>query len=226
MTNERRSPFQIELDSVQGRVLEMAGLAEDLLERSLRALRDRDIEAAKAVRKADDAIGALEVELDERVLALLALQGPLAGDLRFVFAASKAANDLERIGDQAVNIAKAAGRLSKHPPLPDMPQVWEMGTLAQRTLAKALTALINRDTGAAEAVIKADERIDDLRSATFRIIVSHMLEQPRYLSPDLDVILIVQNLERVGDLATDVAKDVVFLVEGRQVRHARRGGTA
>jgi len=226
MTLERRSPFQIELDRVQETVLHMAGLAEDLVERSLQALRDRDIEAAKAVRKADDAIDALEVELDERVLALLALQGPLAKDLRFVFAASKAANDLERIGDHAVNIAKAVGRLSKHPPLPDVPQVWEMGILAQRMLASALTALINRDAGAAEAVIEADERIDDLRSATFRIIVSYMLEQPRYISPGLDLILIVQNLERVGDLATNVAEDVVFLVEGKQVRHARRGGSA
>ena len=226
MTGERRSPFQIELDKVQETLLEMAGLAEGLVEKALEALRARDVEGAQAVRKADDEVDDLEVELDEHVLTLLALQGPLAGDLRFVFAASKAANDLERIGDHAVNIAKAVVRLAKHPPLPELPQVWEMGTLARRMLGDALSALINRDARAAEQVIAADERIDELRSSTFRIIVSYMLEQPRYISPGLDMILIIQNLERVGDLATNVAEDVVFLVEGRQVRHPKRGGTA
>jgi len=226
MTDERRSPFQIELDDVQQGVLEMAGVAEGLVERALASLRQRDVEEAQAVRKADDVVDALEVELDERILSLLALKGPLAKDLRFVFAASKAANDLERIGDHAVNIAKAVVRLTRHPPLPEIPQVWEMGVLVRRMLADALSALINRDAKAAEAVIAADERIDDLRSSTFRIIVSYMLEQPRYISPGLDMILITQNLERVGDLATNVAEDVVFLVEGRQVRHAKRGGTA
>lgn len=226
MTEERRSPFQIELDRVQETLLEMAGLAEGQVEGSLEALRTRDVDRAKTVRRADDDIDRLEVELDERVLTLLALQGPLARDLRFVFVASKAANDLERIGDHAVNIAKAVVRLAKHPPLPNLPQVWEMGTLARRMLGEALSALINRDARAAEQVIEADQRIDELRSSTFRIIVSYMLEQPRYISPGLDLILIIQNLERVGDLATNVAEDVVFLVEGKQVRHAKRGGTA
>ncbi|NNF25607.1 MAG: phosphate signaling complex protein PhoU [Gemmatimonadetes bacterium] len=226
MTDERRSPFQIELDKVQQTLLEMAGLAEGLVERALEALKARDAELAQAVRRADDEVDALEVELDERVLTLLALQGPLARDLRFVFVASKATNDLERIGDHAVNIAKAVIRLAKHPPLPELPQVWEMGTLARRMLGDALSALINRDARAAELVIEADERIDELRSSTFRIIVSYMLEQPRYISPGLELILIIQNLERVGDLATNVAEDVIFLVEGKQVRHAKRGGTA
>ncbi|NNF28669.1 MAG: phosphate signaling complex protein PhoU [Gemmatimonadetes bacterium] len=226
MTGERRSPFQIELDKVQQTLLEMAGLAEGLVARALEALQKRDVDVAQAVRRADDEVDALEVELDERVLTLLALQGPLARDLRFVFVASKATNDLERIGDHAVNIAKAVIRLAKHPPLPELPQVWEMGTLARRMLGDALSALINRDPRAAEQVIEADDRIDELRSSTFRIIVSYMLEQPRYISPGLELILIIQNLERVGDLATNVAEDVIFLVEGKQVRHAKRGGTA
>ena len=226
MSDERRSPFQIELDKVQETLLEMAGLAEGLVERALQALKDRDVEAARVVRKDDDDVDALEVELDERVLTLLALQGPLARDLRFVFAASKAANDLERIGDHAVNIAKAVGRLVQHPPLPELPQVWEMGILSRRMLGDALSALINRDVEAAEQVIDADERIDELRTSTFRVIVSYMLEQPRYISPGLDLILVIQNLERVGDLATNVAEDVIFLVEGKQVRHAKRGGAA
>ncbi|NNM32757.1 MAG: phosphate signaling complex protein PhoU [Gemmatimonadetes bacterium] len=226
MTGERRSPFQIELDKVQQSLLEMAGLAEGLVARALEALQKRDVDVAQAVRRADDEVDALEVELDERVLTLLALQGPLARDLRFVFVASKATNDLERIGDHAVNIAKAVIRLAKHPPLPELPQVWEMGTLARRMLGDALSALINRDPRAAEQVIEADDRIDELRSSTSRIIVSYMLEQPRYISPGLELILIIQNLERVGDLATNVAEDVIFLVEGKQVRHAKRGGTA
>lgn len=222
-TERRRSPLQAQLDGLQETLLEMAGQVEGLVRRSLEALRGRDLDGAEAVRKGDDAVDALELEVDERVIELLALQHPLAGDLRFVFTASRAANDLERIGDHAVNIAKASKRLAAHPPLPDIPEVWEMGVLTRRMLEASLTALVNRDAGAAAAVRAEDRRVDDLRSSTFRIIVSYMLEQPRYISPGLEMILVIQNLERIGDLATNIAEDVVYLVEGRQIRHAKRG---
>lgn len=218
-----RSPFQVQLDGLQETLLEMAGQVEGLARRSLEALRKRDMIEAEAVRRSDDVVDRLELEVDERVIELLALQHPLAGDLRFVFTASRAANDLERIGDHAVNIAKASKRLIGHPPLPEIPEVWEMGGLTRRMLGASLTALVNRDAKAAAAVRAEDRRVDDLRTSTFRIIVSYMLEQPRYISPGLEMILVIQNLERIGDLATNIAEDVVYLVEGRQIRHAKRG---
>ena len=219
----RVSPFQVELDTLQDKLLEMAGHAEALVRLSLESLAERDREKAERVRKGDDQVDDLEVELDERVLELLALHHPMASDLRFVFTALKASNDLERIGDHAVNISKASKRLLEHPPLPDIPEVWEMGGAVQRMLSSALGALVNRDVDTALRVRAEDRRVDDLRRSTFRIVVSYMLEQPRYISPGLELILVIQNLERVGDLATNIAEDVVFLVEGTQVKHTKRG---
>ena len=157
--------------------------------------------------------------MDERVIELLALQHPMAGDLRLVFVALKASNDIERIGDHAVNIAKASRRMIRHPPLPDIMEVWEMGGQVRKMLGTALDSMVNRDPDGARGVIAEDQRVDDLRRSAIRIVVSYMLEQPRYISPGLEMILVVQNLERIGDLTTNIAEDVVFLVEGRSIKH-------
>jgi len=196
-----RAPVEAELDRLQQMLLEMAGRAEELVRMAMQGLRERDRRMTRVVRKADDRIDELEVEIDERVLELLALQHPMAGDLRLVFVALKASNDVERIGDHAVNIAKASRRLGKHPPLPDIMEIWEMGGQVRGMLGTALDAMMNRDVDQAKGVIAEDQRVDDLRRSAIRIIVSYMLEQPRYISPGLEMILVVQNLERIGDLA-------------------------
>ena len=221
MTESRlaRTHVETELDRLREMLLEMAGRAEELVRMAMRGLGERDRRMTKLVRKADDRIDELEVEMDERVLELLALQHPVAGDLRLVFVALKASNDIERIGDHAVNIAKASRRLAKHPPLPDITEIWEMGGQVRKMLGTALDALVNRDVEKAGGVIAEDRRVDDLRRSAIRIIVSHMLEQPRYIGPGLEMILVVQNLERIGDLTTNIAEDVVFLVEGRSIKH-------
>lgn len=215
-----RGPFEAELDRLQQMLLEMAGRAEELVRMSMECLSARDGGMTRRVRKADDRIDELEVEMDERVLELLALRHPMAGDLRLVFVALKASNDIERIGDHAVNIAKASRRMTRHPPLPDILEIGEMGGQVRTMLGDALDAMVNRDVHKARCVIAHDERVDDLRRSAFRIIVSYMLEQPRYISPGLEMILVVQNLERIGDLTTNIAEDVVFLVEGRSIKHA------
>ncbi len=214
-----RGPFEAQLDRLQQRLLEMAGRAEELVRMAMEGLSGRDASMTEVVRGADDRIDELEVEMDERVLELLALQHPMAGDLRLVFVALKASNDIERIGDHAVNIAKASQRIAQHPPLPAIMEIWEIGGQVRRMLGKALDAMVNRDVEMARMVIDEDRRVDDLRTSAFRIIVSYMLEQPRYITPGLDTILVVQNLERIGDLATNIAEDVVFLVEGRSIKH-------
>jgi len=218
-----KSPFEAELDRLRELLLDMGGRAERLVQQALAGLSERDPHQAKAVRKADDDIDALEIEVDERVLEFLALQRPMASDLRFVFVALKACNDIERVGDHAVNIAKACRRIISHPPLPDIPEVWEMGRRVRRMLGSALNALANRDADAARLIADEDEQVDSMRGSAFRIIISYMLEQPRYISPGLDTILVVQNLERIGDLATNIAEDVVFLLEGKSIKHAKLG---
>lgn len=216
-----RSLVETELDRLREALLDMAGRAEELVRLAMTGLSERDAGRSKTVRREDDGIDALEVEMDERVVELLARHNPRAGDLRMVFVALKASNDIERIGDHAVNIAKASRRIVAHPPLPDILEVWEMGDQVRAMLSAALSALVNRDADAARQVVVKDRRVDDLRRSAFRIIVSYMLEQPRYISPGLEMILVVQNLERIGDLATNIAEDVVFLVEGKSIKHTK-----
>ncbi len=216
-------PFQEAVEDLQVRLMDMAGRAEEAVRLSVESLAARDSSLAEQVRRSDDVIDTLEVEIDERVVELLALQHPVARDLRLVFTILKVSNDLERIGDHAVNIAKAGRRLTDHPPLPSVPEVAELGDVVQTRLAGALAAFVNRDAEAAKAVARRDKRADELRRSLFRILVSYMLEQPRYISPGLETILVAQNLERVGDLATNIAEDVVFLVEGRSIKHVKPG---
>ena len=162
----------------------------------------------------------LDVEIDERALELLALQNPMAGDLRFIFAVLKATGDIERIGDHAVNIANAGRRAALESPLPDIREIREIGGQVRSMLSRALGALINRDPQDARAVIAEDQLVDDMRHSAIRTILSYMSEQPLYISPGVNMILVIQNLERIGDLATNIAEDAVFLVEGRSIKHA------
>lgn len=213
------SRFDTELVRLQQRLLEMAGLAEELLRTAMTSLRERDVQLTRQVRAGDDRVDALEVAIDEQIVELLALHHPVAGDLRFVFATLKASNDLERIGDHAVNIAKASYRLSGHPPLPDILEIWEMDDRVGAMLRRALSAMTNRDAEVAREVVAEDKTVDRLRRSAFKTIVGQMLAQPRHVSPGLEMILVVQNLERIGDLATNIAEDAVFLVEGTSIKH-------
>lgn len=220
-----KQPFELELDQLHALFLEIAGRAEELVRLAMEGLEQRDPERAELVRRADNRINDLDIEIDERALALLALHNPMAGDLRFVLAVLRASRDIERIGDHAVNIANACRRAAQHPPLPDVLEAGEMGMQVRSMLARALGALINRDTEAARAVIAEDQLVDDMRRSAFPVILSHMAEQPRYIQPGVNMILVVQNLERIGDLATNLAEDAVFLAEGRSIKHAGKSAT-
>ncbi len=216
----RKQRFELELDQLHNLFLEIAGRAEELVRLAMEGWEERDEEKAELVRRADDRINDLDIEIDERALELLALQNPMAGDLRFVLAVLRAARDIERIGDHAVNIANASRRTARHPPLPDILEIREMGTQVRSMLSRALGALNNRDTEAARTVIAEDQIVDDMRRSAFGVILSFMSEQPRYIRPGVNMILVVQNLERIGDLATNLAEDAVFLAEGRSIKHA------
>lgn len=217
--DQSRRHFHDELDLLQSRFLEMAGVVEEIVRMALDGLIARDPSVAAVALRDDDRVDELEIEIDERAQELLALHQPMAKDLRLVMSTLKASNDLERVGDHGVNIAKAAERLSKMPIIPDLPEVEEMGDIARGMLGDALAAFVSRNAGTARMVCVRDDKVDNFRRSLYRILVTHMLEDPRRISPALELLLVSQNLERIADLSTNIAEDVVFLVEGRSIKH-------
>ena len=211
--------FHEELAQLKARLLEMSTLAEELVRLSVEALRERDTAKADAVILGDRELDALEMEVDDACIHLLALQQPLARDLRLITMAMKISNDLERVGDHAVNIAQAVGHLVQQPPFAQFPEVEEMARLASEMLSDALDHFVRGDAQGAREVCERDDRVDALHDSMFRILLTHMMEDPRRIGPAMSLFLVSRNLERIADLATNVAEDVVFLVEGRTIKH-------
>ena len=214
-----RRHFHDELDTLERLLLEMSSLVERIIASAATAVLNRTPEVAEYVIDEDDRVDDLEIEIDARVMELLALHQPMASDLRHIIAVNKLANDLERIGDHGVNISKAARRLADAPPLPDLRELAEMAAITQEMLADALAAYVTRNPAAARLVCVTDDKVDDLRGSLFRILVTHMLEDPKRISGALELLLVSQNLERIADLSTNLAEEVVFLVEGRTIKH-------
>ncbi|GMV07894.1 MAG: phosphate transport system regulatory protein PhoU [Gemmatimonadota bacterium] len=223
MEQKPRRHFHDELDTLQKRLMEMAGIVERIVARAIEAVLDRDPAVAPAVMDEDDRVDELEVEIDARVMELLALHQPMASDLRQIIATNKVANDLERMGDHAVNMAKAARRLSDTAPLPELRELREMAEITKEMLADALAAFVTRNAGTARMVCITDDKVDNLRRSLFRILVTHMLEDPKRIGGALELLLVSQNLERIADLSTNISEDVVFLVEGRTIKHGAEG---
>jgi phosphate transport system protein len=211
--------FQEDLDALKDRLLAMGGLAEERVRESVRGLMDRDQSAIDAVMAGDEPINDLHMEVDDRCFKLLALHQPMAADLRVIVAAVKINTDLERVGDLAVNIAEAGKRYLQHPPVKPLIDIPRMGDLAQKMLRDALDAFVRRDMALAEAVLAADDTLDALKTQIFRELLTYMLQAPETIEPALDLILISRHLERIGDHATNVAEDVIFILSARDVRH-------
>jgi phosphate transport system protein len=211
--------FEEELEMLQQRLLSMGGLAEDRMGDSVRAVTQRDPALVERILAGDEPINALHIEIDDRCFKLLALRQPMAADLRAIVAAVKINTDLERVGDLAVNIAEAAKRYLQHAPVKPLIDIPRMGDIAQSMLRDALDAFVRRDTKLAEAVLAADDTLDALKTQIFRELLTFMLSEPSTIEPALDLILISRHLERIGDHATNIAEDVIFMVSARDVRH-------
>ena len=211
--------FQEELEHVKARLLEMGGLAEERVRDAVRALVARDYGLVEKVLTGDAAINQLHIEIDDRCFKLLALHQPMAVDLRFIVAALKINTDLERVGDLAVNIAEATRRYTQHPPVKELIDIPRMADIAQHMLRDALDAYVHRDPALAQQVLNADDDLDELKTLVFRELLAHMLKDPVTIEPSLDLILISRHLERIGDHATNIAEDVIFMVSARDVRH-------
>ncbi len=215
--------FQDELDALKQRLLAMGGLAEERVREAVSGLMDRQAGGLDAVLAGDQPINDLHIEIDDRCFKLLALHQPMAADLRVIVAAVKINTDLERVGDLAVNIAEAGKRYLRHAPVKPLIDIPRMGDLAQSMLRDALDAFVRRDIALAEAVLAQDDTLDALKTQIFRELLTYMLQTPATIEPALDLILISRHLERIGDHATNVAEDVIFILSAKDVRHPGSG---
>jgi phosphate transport system protein len=211
--------FQEELDELKSCLVGMAGLAEEQVRTALRALLERNVKLAEQVDETDNRIDELEVQVDNMAIRLLALQQPMARDLRFITMAMKISSEIERVGDHAVNIAEAVKYMIQAPPFPILPEIEEMVRLSTDMLTDSLDAFVRADARAAREIIQRDDRVDELHENNFRILLTHMMEDPRKITAGMDLLLISGNLERIADLATNVCEEVIFLVEGATVKH-------
>jgi phosphate transport system protein len=211
--------FQEELEALKERLLAMGGLAEERVRVAVQAVVEREAEALQAVVTGDEPVNDLHIEVDDRCFKLLALHQPMAADLRTIVAAVKINTDLERVGDLAVNVAEAGKRYVQHAPVKPLIDIPRMGDIAQLMLRDALDAFVRRDVALAEAVLVRDDDLDALKTQIFRELLTYMLQDPATIEPALDLILISRHLERIGDHATNIAEDVIFMVSARDVRH-------
>ena len=211
--------FHEELETLKQTLLAMGGLVEDQIRRVLRALVERDSDLAQEVIDRDREVNAYDVEVDEKCVELLALHQPAAGDLRFITTAMKIVTDLERIGDQAVNIAQRVLELNREPQLKPYIDLPRMAEQAQRMVKESLDAFVARDTELARQVCGEDDAVDALKEQIFRELLTFMMEDPKTIPRAIRLILISRFLERVADHATNIAEMVIYMVESKMVRH-------
>jgi phosphate transport system protein len=212
--------FERDLNELKERVLWMGSLAERAVHQAIHAVLEGHASLAEKVLEEEPAINELQVEIDDRVVQLLALQQLMAADLRFVLAVSRINNDLERIGDQAVNIAQSAQRILRHPrvkPYVDLPR---MSELAEGMVRDSLNALVHGNVELARSVLVRDDQVDALRDQIFRELLSYMMGDSAVVFQSFELIMVAKNLERVADHATNIAEDVIYIVAGHDVRHS------
>ncbi len=211
--------FDEELTLLNHEILRMGGLVEEAIGKALKALVERDATLAQTVIRSDDPINLLEVEIEERALQLIALHQPAASDLRLLAMVLKINNDLERMGDQAVNIAERTLELLKEPLLKPLIDIPRMAQLAQAMVKDSLDAFVRRDAQLARDVCRRDDEVDRLNDQVFRELLTYMMGEPKTITRAVDLILVGRHLERIADHATNIAEDVVYLVQGKTVKH-------
>ena len=219
--------FHDQLSSLKEQLLAMSAIAEERTELSVEALLARDKEKANLVIVGDADLNRLEVEVEQAAVELLALQQPMARDLRFIIGAIKVSNDLERVGDHAVNIAESAIRLAEKPKANiKIPEIEVMARRARKMLSDSLDAFIRADGVLGRKVCREDDVVDSLHDSVFRVLLTHMMADPKTITPSLELLLVGRNLERIADLATNIGEDAVYLAEGKQIKHHREDTTA
>jgi phosphate transport system protein len=212
--------FHDQLTALNRRLLVMSERAEAHVQLAVEALLTKDADKAQAVIDADHELDTMELDLEAAALELLALQQPMARDLRLIVSTIKVTSDLERVGDHAVNIAQAALRLiSQRTNITPDPEIEDMARRARAMLSDAISAFLRADGALGRDVCARDDAVDSLHESMFRILLTHMMADARTINPSLEYLLVSRNLERVADLATNIGEDAVFLAEGKQIKH-------
>lgn len=211
--------FEEELDTLRNRLLEMSGLVESAIYRSVHAVVHRAEDLAHGVMENEARVNQMEIEIDEMAVRLLALEQPVAADLRLITAAIKINNDLERMGDLAVSIAERALSLIHEPSVNAQIDIPYMASLVESMVRKSLDSFVKRDSDLARSVLFSDDAVDNLRNGIYKEMVRFMEENPTSIPAALNLIFVARNLERIADHATNIAEDVLFLVDGVDVRH-------
>jgi phosphate transport system protein len=209
-----------DLEQIRKTLLRMGGLVERQIREAMQALVERDAVRADAVIRADDEVDELQKEIDAQCSRMLALQQPMATDLRFLVATMKITTDLERMGDSAVNVAQAVPVLNEEPPLKPYIDLPRIAQITQEMVRDSLDSFVRRDARQALDVCRRDDEVDALYKQIFRELVTYMIEDPKNITRALHLLLIARNYERIADHATNIGEDVVFYVEGRDVRHS------
>jgi phosphate transport system protein len=222
--------FDEELTALNEKLLHMARLAEESVALAIKSLKDREDRFAQDVLKRETTVNLLEIEVDELCMRLLALRQPVASDLRFITSAMKIASELERVGDLGVNIAEVSIELLKLPPLKPLIDIPRMAALAQGMVRDALNAFVNRDEKLARSVCERDDEVDSLNDQVFRELLTYMMNDQSTINRSVGLILIGRHLERIADHATNIGEDVIYLIQGKTIKHhieelRREGGT-
>jgi len=213
--------FDEQIQGLLEKLVLMGRLSESMIQLALRVLIERNESLSAEVLKKENEVNDLQLEIDDRAVKLTALQQPVGSDVRFLFMASRIATELERIGDQAVNICQNAHYVLKSAPLKPLVDLPRMGELAEAMVRKSIEALVNRNTEMARAVLEEEKEVDLFRDQIFRVLLTYMMADPGTIERAIALILMSRNLERVGDHATNIAEEVIYLVEGREVRHGQ-----
>jgi phosphate transport system protein len=214
-----RHHFETEMQGLRNRLLSMGAMVEERVHHAVLALMERSAATAERIIAGDQEVNELQIEVDDRCLKLLALQQPMASDLRLITAAMKINADLERIGDQAVNIAENSLKLMNAAPLKPIIDLPRMAQIAEAMTRDSLDAFVRKDVDLARAVLARDDEVDQLKDHIFRVLLTYMMADPGTIERALSLILISRNLERIADHATNIAEDVIFVVEAKDVRH-------
>ena len=216
--------FDEELKGLRQKLLHMADTAQEMIGLAVKALVERRKELTDKVFVLEDTVNRMEIEIEEEVLRLMALRQPIAGDLRLLTAILKINNDLERVADQAVNISETVTHLLKEPPLKPLIDIPQMAAIAQKMVKNSLEAFVHENPAQAKQVCREDDEVDRLNDQVFRELLTYMMEDPRSITRAVDLILVSRNLERVADHATNISEDVIFIVEGKNIKHHLQEG--
>lgn len=211
--------FDEELLQVRKKIVDMAALVEESIAKSLDALKKRDTEAAGEIYDIDHRIDELEIAIEDMCVELIARHQPVGSDLRFLVGTIKMNNDLERMGDHAVNIADTVEYVKEAPAIGQIMNIWAMAEIVIEMVRESVESFIHNDAVRAQKVCERDSVVDGMRNETIRILLTHMLEEPEKIGAALQYMLVAKNLERIADLSTNICEDVIYIAQARVIKH-------